>query len=198
MLQFTVLIIEEGWREKQRSSCLFGGQNLFNSLPLPRLLFCLGRFGSIGWFPPFSQIDRGKTGCAARQWINSAAQTDATTFAFASLSILILWFWLLGSCCSRASSFYASAHCAEYWGAAVSVQGAGCCGAAVKGATYCDVGVQGAYSRGNAVQFGFADCFFRFNVLLFKVLTPLMVFKMSTLMILLFSRVERCSTFFLF
>ena len=42
------VIIEEGWRQKQRqrSSRLFGGQILFNSLP--RQLFCLGRFGIIG------------------------------------------------------------------------------------------------------------------------------------------------------
>ena len=35
-----ITVIEEGWREKQRqrSSRLFGGQNLFTSLP--RLLFC--------------------------------------------------------------------------------------------------------------------------------------------------------------
>ena len=41
----TVPSIEEGWREKQRqrSSRLFEGRNLFNFLP--RYLFCLGRFG---------------------------------------------------------------------------------------------------------------------------------------------------------
>ena len=39
----------------------------------------------------FLQIGRGKTDSAARNWIKSAPQTDATTFAFASLSILLLW-----------------------------------------------------------------------------------------------------------
>ena len=48
--------IEEGWREKQRqrSSRLFEGQNLFNSLP--RYLFCLGRFGGKGWINPFLTV----------------------------------------------------------------------------------------------------------------------------------------------
>ena len=39
----------------------------------------------------FFQIDRGKTASAARNWAKSALQTDATNFAFASLSILLLW-----------------------------------------------------------------------------------------------------------
>ena len=48
--------IEEGWRKKQRqrSSRLFGGQNLFNSLP--RQLFCFGRFGRIVLFNLFFYI----------------------------------------------------------------------------------------------------------------------------------------------
>ena len=41
-------------------------------------------------FNLFFQIDRGKTALAARNWINFAPQTDATTFAFASVSLLIL------------------------------------------------------------------------------------------------------------
>ena len=44
-----------------------------------------------GWIHPFLSIDRGKTAIAARNWINFAPQTDATTFAFASVSILLLW-----------------------------------------------------------------------------------------------------------
>ena len=87
---YTVLI-EEGFKQKpkQRSSRLFGGQISLNSLP--RKLFCLGRFGRIGWIQLFFQIDLGKTASAARNWINSApSQTDAKTFAFASLSILLL------------------------------------------------------------------------------------------------------------
>ena len=62
-----------------KAACMHGGhrrrlrgQNVFNSLP--RKIFC-----------------QGKTASAARKWINSACpQTDATTFAFASLSILLL------------------------------------------------------------------------------------------------------------
>ena len=47
---------EERWKQKarQRSSRLFGGQNLFNSLP--RQLFCLGLFGRNGWIQPFLSI----------------------------------------------------------------------------------------------------------------------------------------------
>ena len=59
--------IEEGWKQKarQRSSRLFGGQNLFNSLP--HLLFCLGQFERKGLIhPTFLQINRGKTASAAR------------------------------------------------------------------------------------------------------------------------------------
>ena len=54
------------------------------------LSLCLGRFGRIGWIQPFFQIDRGKTASVARHWINVAPQTGATTFAFASVSILLL------------------------------------------------------------------------------------------------------------
>ena len=41
-------------------------------------------------FNLFFQIDQGKTASAARNLINSGPQTDATTFAFASVSILLL------------------------------------------------------------------------------------------------------------
>ena len=64
------------------------GHNLYNSLQ--RYLFCLGRIGRKVEFSLFFQIDRGKTASAARNWINSAPQTEATTFAFASVSILLL------------------------------------------------------------------------------------------------------------
>ena len=39
----------------------------------------------------FSQINRGKTASAARNWSNSVPQTDATTFALSSNSIILLW-----------------------------------------------------------------------------------------------------------
>ena len=42
----------------------------------------------------FFQIDRGKTAGAARNWIKSTPQTDATTFALPSVSILLLWNYL--------------------------------------------------------------------------------------------------------
>ena len=42
-------------------------------------------------FNLFFKIDRGKIASAARNWINSVPQTDATTFAIASVSILLLW-----------------------------------------------------------------------------------------------------------
>ena len=70
--------IEEGWREKQRQksshSRLFGGQNLFNSLL--RSLFYLGLFGRNSWIPPFFQLVHVKIDSAAKNWLNSAHQTD--------------------------------------------------------------------------------------------------------------------------
>ena len=41
-------------------------------------------------FNHFFQINRGKTASAARDGTNSVPQPDATTFAFASLSILLI------------------------------------------------------------------------------------------------------------
>ena len=38
----------------------------------------------------FFQIDRGKTASAAKNWTNSAPQTDATSFTLPSVSILLL------------------------------------------------------------------------------------------------------------
>ena len=84
------------------------GQNLFNSLP--HKLFCLGLLGRKGWIQPvylkktvelnhFFQNDRDKTASATRNLTNFAHQTEATTFALASVPILFLWdkrfsFWL--------------------------------------------------------------------------------------------------------
>ena len=45
-------------------------------------------------FLSFFQINRGKTASVARNWINVVPQTDTTTFAFASASILLLCFQL--------------------------------------------------------------------------------------------------------
>ena len=39
----------------------------------------------------FFQLDRGKTASAAKNWTNVVPQTDATTFALPSVSILLLW-----------------------------------------------------------------------------------------------------------
>ena len=39
----------------------------------------------------FFHIDQGKIAGAARNWINFAPKTDATTFSVASVSILLLW-----------------------------------------------------------------------------------------------------------
>ena len=83
-------IIEEGQNQKtsQRSSLVFGGQNLFKSLP--RQLFCLGLFERKGRIHPIfpnrlrQNIQRGK------ELTNSVPQTDATTFALSSNSILLL------------------------------------------------------------------------------------------------------------
>ena len=55
-----------------------------------------GKFASAGLeetveFIIIFQMDRGKTASAARNWTKSAPQTEATTFVFAILSILLLW-----------------------------------------------------------------------------------------------------------
>ena len=77
---------EEGWGQKprQRSSRVFGRQNLFHSLP--RSLFCRGLFKRKGGIHPI--------------FPNFAPQTDATTFTLSSNSILLLlycpsaiWAW---------------------------------------------------------------------------------------------------------
>ena len=82
------------------SSLLFGGKNLFNSLP--RLPFCPGRLWRIGWIHPslyivlvqfilFFKSSWWKVGSAARNLINSAHQAVfTTTFAFSSVFILLL------------------------------------------------------------------------------------------------------------
>ena len=45
----------------------------------------------------FFQIDQCKTASAARNWTNSASETDATIFALSSNSILLLWLLVLAS-----------------------------------------------------------------------------------------------------
>ena len=65
--------IEEGLKQKARQRSIW--KKLLNS----SVLF---------------QNDRGKTANAARNWTNSAPQTDATTFVLASVPILLL-------CCSN-------------------------------------------------------------------------------------------------
>ena len=74
--------LEEGWREKQRqrSSPLFGGQILFNSLTAS----C---FASVGLeetfeFIPFFQIVRGKTASAARNFCFSLHPSSMAPFLF--------------------------------------------------------------------------------------------------------------------
>ena len=88
-------------KKNQRSSLLFGGQNLFNSLPR-QLFFVQEDFEEQDEFIPFFQIILvhfillfkivlGKTASAARNLINSSPQTEATTFALSSAFILLLW-----------------------------------------------------------------------------------------------------------
>ena len=53
----------------------------------------LGRFWIIGLIHPILQIVRRKTASAAWNRINSAPQTEATTFDFSSVFILLLWLY---------------------------------------------------------------------------------------------------------
>ena len=71
---------------KAKSSSLFGGAEFVQFLAA----LCLDLFGRNGWIQRvyLEKIDRGKTASAAR---NFATQTDATEFAFASVSILLPW-----------------------------------------------------------------------------------------------------------
>ena len=75
------------------------GATFFQSLP--RKLFCLGLFVRNDWIQPvylketvefnrFFQLDRDKTASVARYWTHFAPQTDATTIAMPSVSILLL------------------------------------------------------------------------------------------------------------
>ena len=70
-----------------RRVCL-GGR--IYSIPCRASYFALVYLEEQGELNLFFQIVWGKTAGAAKNWINSAPQTDATTFAFASLSILLL------------------------------------------------------------------------------------------------------------
>ena len=77
------------WRRMETEAlCLVG-----KIYPIPCRASC---FASVNLeetveFILFLQIDRGKTVSAARNWTNFAPQADATTLAFASVSILLLW-----------------------------------------------------------------------------------------------------------
>ena len=77
-------------------------------------MFCLGLFGRIDWIQPVDSketVDRDKTASAARNWTNIAPQTDATTFALPSVSILLLWLWP-----SRTHAYMAVlVHCVKPW-----------------------------------------------------------------------------------
>ena len=83
--------IEEGWREKprQRSSHLFGDR--IYSVPYRASCFASVDLEEKVEFILFFQLDQGKTASVARNVINSAPQTDAMTFAFASVPILLLY-----------------------------------------------------------------------------------------------------------
>ena len=82
---WTIITIEEGFKQKprQRSSRLFGGQLLCRAS-----YFALVVLKEMVQIILFFQNDRGKMACAAR---NLPPQTDATTFALASVQFLLLW-----------------------------------------------------------------------------------------------------------
>ena len=90
---------DKDMEEKTKVVSFVGGQKLFNFLR--RKLFCLGRFWIIGWIAPgwvkekdefiiFFKIVLDKTDTAAIFWINSSPRTEATTFAFSSVFILLI------------------------------------------------------------------------------------------------------------
>ena len=82
---------EEIQKKRQRSSLLFEGQNLLNSLP--SWLFCIRTIlrTATGWFEEKDEFVLLKIVSAARNWINSVPQTAAMTFAFSSVFILLMW-----------------------------------------------------------------------------------------------------------
>ena len=87
--------VEEGFMQQQRSSPFWLGGRIY-SIPCHASYFASVDLKEYEEFNLFFQIDWGKTASAARSWMNSVPQTDATTFAFASLSILLPWeitFW---------------------------------------------------------------------------------------------------------
>ena len=69
-------------KQRQRSSRLFGEQNLFNSLP---------RFACLDPFQPFLPNRPRQNSQRGKELNKFCPQTDATTFAFASVSTLLLW-----------------------------------------------------------------------------------------------------------
>ena len=86
-----VASIEEGWGQKPMQwsvASIWRAKLLF--IILPRWLFCLGRFGRIGLIHPFlSNCPRQNSYSAAR---NVAPKyVDVTTFALASVPILLIW-----------------------------------------------------------------------------------------------------------
>ena len=60
-------------------------------------LFCTRTIWRMGWLILFLKSFWCKIASTARNWINSVPQTTATTFAFSSVFILLLWFspWMI-------------------------------------------------------------------------------------------------------
>ena len=115
--KYTVLSIEEGSRQKEGKGrrCWLGDVLECRTKIVRSILVGWWLFGMVwtGWSSifakhPFRQVaviililyfksSWWKIARAARNWINSVPQTAATTVAFSSVFILLLWVWYLYS-----------------------------------------------------------------------------------------------------
>ena len=84
--------------KRQRWSLLFGGRIYIPFLSTLAVLHktilhnrvnCTRMIERKGWIHSFLVLS--KSASAARNWINSSPKTEATTFAFSSVFILLLW-----------------------------------------------------------------------------------------------------------
>ena len=95
-----ILLRRNRQKRRQRSSPLFEGRNSFNSMLHYRFstrMILKNRISHsflqtiLVQFILFFNLSWCKIASAARNWINSVTQTAATTFAFSSVFILLLW-----------------------------------------------------------------------------------------------------------
>ena len=94
--------ISERFKQKKGNCCRCCLRDRIYSIASPRWLFCTRKIWRKGLIHPFLHIvlvqfilffisSCCKIASAAINWINSAPQAVATTFAFSSVFILLLW-----------------------------------------------------------------------------------------------------------